>query len=94
MKTRPEAVNLDDFRWNLAAVASLVRVIQIAVESAGTDIPQEDLWRALAVAAELSDQNLAEFDSEAFEAAWRKRPAGRPITLDGSKSDNPGEARP
>jgi hypothetical protein len=69
-------VDLDDFRWNLAAAYSVVKVTQLAVEG-NPDTPQEAVWRTLAVAADLTEQCLNEFDSAAFAAAWNARKAVR-----------------
>ena len=63
--------NLDDFRRNLTAAQAIVTVAAIAVEGTGQDIPQEALWRTLHAASDIIGNCVAEFDSDAFEAAWR-----------------------
>jgi hypothetical protein len=71
--TELSKVDLDEFRWNLAAIGAIVETVRNAVES-NPDTPQESTWRTLSVAADLCHRCLTEFDSDAFEAAW-KRPA-------------------
>jgi hypothetical protein len=73
--TEPTEVNLDEFRWNLAAIGAIVETVRNAVES-NPDAPQESTWRTLSVAVDLCHRCLTEFDSDAFEAAW-KRPAAQ-----------------
>ena len=66
-------VNLDEFRRNLASAQAIVALAAMAVEGTGQDVPQEALWRTLHAASDIIGTCVAEFDSNAFEAAWRGR---------------------
>jgi hypothetical protein len=68
----PRAVNLDEFRRQLAGARAIVEALAIAAEmGAVEEMPQETLWGSLHAASDMVQDCIDQFDSDAFEAAWR-----------------------
>jgi hypothetical protein len=65
-------IDLDEFRRQLAGAQAIVEALAIATEmGAVEEMPQETLWRTLHASSDMVRDCIVQFDSDAFEAAWR-----------------------